>query len=246
MLAIVRNRPSDSCVALCKALNIRRYYPGHVPMRVTKIINWGCSSRDGIPDVKIINNPLMIAVSSNKISALQALLAANVPTLEFTTERKVACEWTKAGRVFCRRVLNGHGGIGIVIASNHREVVDAPLYTKEFKKTHEYRVHVFGGAVIDWVQKKKRNGAEHDDDIRNVAGGWIFAHKNRIGRRAIRDAAIGAAAALKLNFCGVDVMATFKGNKLSGVAVAECNTAPGIECKQTLDAYVEAFKNVRN
>ena len=121
-----------------------------------------------------------------------------------------------------------------------RRVVDAPLYTKYVKKADEYRVHVFGGEVLDVQQKRKRQEVPNDEvdyQIRNLAGGWVFCRDNIDCPSSVRELAVGAVRALGLDFGAVDIGF----NRHNGVGyVFEVNTAPGVE-GSTLDKYYAAF-----
>jgi len=214
------------------------------------VLNYGRSShapwmRD---DVRIINRPEAVAVASNKLLTLLALEDKGVPHVEFTTEPLIAETWVLDGhRVFCRTILRGKKGNGIVIARNVDELVDAPLYTKDYPKDREFRVHVFNNEVIDYVQKKRRNNALHagavNEDIRNHGRGWIFAHNNIYRSKLVRNVGLSAVSAVGLDFGAVDILATVVGNKVVEAVVCEVNSAPGMSSPTTFNAYVNALSD---
>lgn len=205
--------------------------------------------------IAIINHPTVTAGVSDKKKCLEILREAGVPCLEFTSDVTVAESWARGGsRVFCRTLTRAKKGKGIVIASSADDIVKAPLYTKDYEKTHEHRVHVFVNSkgkpiVIDYVQKKRCprvGGGKVDEDVRNWKNGWYFSHKNRRMSKAIKQAAVDAIAALGLDFGAVDILSIWKDTKnkkkFISCAVCEVNTAPGMRGTTTFNAYCEAIK----
>lgn len=215
------------------------------------VINYGNSI---VPQwaqkVRWINHPRLISQASNKITCLKVLDDKNVESIQWTENMDDAKDWARHGRVFCRTIINGKKGNGIVVATNPDEVVPAPLYTLEYQKDREFRVHVFRNRegwleVIDYVQKKRRqafvNAGKINEDIRNHGRGWVFAHENIYDSRRVRDVAIRAVAALGLDFAGVDILARVSGKKVDHAVVCEVNSAPGMSSPTTFRAYVNAF-----
>ena len=178
--------------------------------------------------------------------------------LRNTTDKDTAKKWlAKKHQVFVRLSVTASGGTGIRVISEVERLPDAPLYTRNYPKTHEFRVHVFDGKVIDFVEKKakldERNRdapAVRDRLVRNHANGWIFAHEalsvDGHGKNEIERIALGAVQSLGLLFGGVDILAILnEGNAprtLKSAVVCEVNTAPGLECTQTINAYVNAIR----
>lgn len=219
------------------------------------IINYG---RSEYPDwfqatQKLINDPNSVYLCVNKRETLSALEVEGVSTLEWSggVGMQQARQWIREGhRVFCRTTSTGKQGNGIVIASTEDELVDAPLYTKEFKKEKEFRVHVAFGQVIDYVQKKRMGEAKlkewglerSNQDIRNHKRGWVFAHKDIDHDPRVSHLAHLAVAALGLDFGGVDILKDSQGNSV----VCEVNSAPGMSSEITFNAYINAFKTYLN
>src|SRR5690606_21535065 len=153
-------------------------------------------------------------------------------------------------------------GIQVLEAEAGRDIPISDFYSKYFKKTHEYRYHVFQGRVIDIAQKKKRTDRIESDGgtgrrtlhqrvVRSWSNGWIFAHRDLhlppAANESMSAAAVGAVRALGLDFGAVDVLARFSQrdpSRLLALAVCEVNTAPGVENTVTLNAYVEAIEGV--
>jgi len=146
-------------------------------------------------------------------------------------------------KIFCRTKLTGNSGDGIVVADTFDKLVEAPLYTLEFNKTHEYRIHVGKTSkcdctIIQEQYKGKRRGVEADGVIRNHDNGYVFVINDIVVPEAVRTAAIECFKLTGLDFGALDIGY----NKRTDQAVVfEVNTAPGIE-GTTLKKYVEFFK----
>lgn len=206
------------------------------------VINWGATSAPRLEGFAgtVINPPVAVAKASNKLTAFNILQGCNVTIPEFTADRAVAQGWTTEGdSVYCRTVLSGHSGVGIVIGTNTENVVDAPLYTKNVKAKYEFRVHVMNGKIIDFQQKKKRQGFEGGiSGIRNHANGWVFCREGVVLPPEAETQAIKAVEALGLDFGAVDIGYNERQNK---AYVYEVNTAPGLE-GTSLEKYTAAIK----
>lgn len=252
-LVIWSRGPSTAARTLARELKCARVLgPEPIFRFATAVINWGAGP--GLNDVR---------KAVNKLETLKCLEVAKVPCLKFTTDKAEAQKWQKKGHdVFVRRSVTGTGGAGITISTGSAApnsalpaVPDAPLYTRNYPKTHEFRVHVFDGHVIDFVEKKakvdhvKNTAVVTDRLVRNHDNGWIFAHEglstNQPARADIERICVDACRATGLLFGAVDVLAILlPGNGprgLKSAVVCEINTAPGLECTQTIAAYREAI-----
>lgn len=227
------------------------------------IVNWGSGNSDAfnaiVGNARFLNNPTAINTASNKVSAFEAMNAANVSCVENTTDIEVARQWVRDGfGVFCRTELRGHSGAGIVYCSttapddlgnvvHQTEVPQAPLYTKRGHTTNrEYRIHIFKGEVI-FIQQKRRQAGYRDNPnysnvVRNHGNGWIYAHNNitAINTAAVTSA-VAAIEAVGLDFGAVDVM-----TRQDDAWVLEVNTAPGQAGDTTRVAYSQAILDVYN
>lgn len=230
----------------------RKYKPrvGH------RIINWGNSvlpkwfNLAEANGCQFLNHPKAVAVASNKLHCLAALHNAKISRPLYTTNKEEAAEFFKTTRrVYCRTLLRGSEGRGIVVANSPEELVDAPLYTAGIdRKRHEYRVHVFGGEVIDFVKKKKmtdetikERGFEYDNTIRNHDKGWVFAREDVELPDSAALSALNAIKAVGLDFGAVDLIVRDKDPKTA--YVLEINTAPGLE-GTTLERYSERISSL--
>ena len=205
-----------------------------------------------------LNTPLAVGNCVNKLFTLEILQRDNVPHVDWTTVFNVAENWSEldGARVFVRHIINGKKGRGIEIIERKCQVPEAPLYTKEFpsnpENKREFRVHVFKGKVIDYVQKKRMSaeklaakGYNRNEDVRNKANGWVFAHNNIIDSRLVRTIAVNAANALGMDYCGVDVLGEFdqEQKRIVNAKICEVNSAPGMSNTKTIAAYVNAIVN---
>lgn len=222
-----------------------RYRPkaGHL------IINWGNShpptSWAPRPDLTVLNNVANVARAINKIDTFHCLHAHGVKVPPFTIRKQEALGFfNDHGIVVCRTKIDGKGGNGIVIAHNPQELVDAPLYTRHVRHKNEYRVHVVNGKIIDFAQKKKRNGAEDVNILVRNHGDWIFARNGIELPEPCSTAAIAAVSALGLDFGAVDIGYRVGDGK---AFVFEVNTAPGMSDGSTsAESYAKAFKEICN
>ena len=238
-MLIYSGRPSDGARNLATALGIRRaldtgpVYTGH-------LINWGNTRLPArFRNATVINDPEDVAVVTNK-----ARFFLEVPhelTPWWTNRRDAARErMTREGTMMvCRRVLNGSGGAGIVVAHTPAELVDAPLYVEYIKKKDEYRIHIMNGHVIDMQRKAKREGVENPNwEVRNLEGGFIYARHNLDVPVPVTQAAERCMEALDLDFGAVDVIYNAKANR---AYVLEVNSAPGLE-GTTVENYARGFR----
>ena len=123
------------------------------------VINWGSSDRAKvIGGVPMLNDPAAVKIVSDKLKTFQTLtdsgFAGRIP--DWTVSKEEAKRWITQEycSVYCRTILRGSQGHGIVVASSVGNLVDAHLYVKGVPVDREVRVHVFKGKVIDFSQKK--------------------------------------------------------------------------------------------
>ena len=242
---------SKSSRVLSRALNTRRVHPDrhYKPKPNHLIINWGSSH---YPDWynytynDVLNKPGYVALAANKRTTFNYFLASGVPHPEWTDDTECAQSWVDDGhRVYGRKTLTGHSGSGIILFDSETicSSMECPLYTKNIKAKHEYRIHIGTNGntkvVIDYQQKKKRNGHEGGiSGIRNHTNGWVYARENIEVPDVVTLAAMRAVDALGLNFGACDIGYNEREDK---AYVYEVNTAPGL-VGTTLDKYVEYFK----
>lgn len=234
---------SRSAKALADQLNVLRIRsPYYRQRRRELILNWGAANPTQLlSGDRVLNHPSEVERATNKLRALYHMRRGGVQVPDFSANIEDARAWINEGeKVFCRTLLNAHSGRGIVVARTVEELVPAPLYTRYTKKTEEYRVHVFGGRIIDASQKRLRNGLRDTDGyeplIRNHANGWVFCREGTQLPECAAAQCVQAVSALRLDFGAVDV-----GVKDGVATVYEVNTAPGLE-GTTLTRYVSAIR----
>lgn len=207
------------------------------------VINYGSSRLpEEVLKCRVINSPEAVSKSANKLLAFKAMAEYGVSVPRFTESSEEASGW--GVDIVLRHKLNGHSGEGIeIVDGDHREMPEAPLYVQYIKKQQEYRVHIFDGEVID-IQRKARKNEVPDEEVnwqvRNLAGGFIYAREGVDLPEKAELQALAAVEALGLDFGAVDII----WNELTDTYyVLEVNCAPGLT-GTTLEKYVEAFKGV--
>jgi len=211
------------------------------PSRI--VVNWGSSGiYKGSLACRVLNNPIAVSMASDKLTTLNVFTIDNVPCPEYTTDKDMARCWLDNGhKVMCRQLLTAHSGQGIVVAKQHEDLVDAPLYTKYIRKKKEFRVHVFNSKILD-IQEKRRSSAvdDHHPYIRNHSNGYVFCRGDIEEPYDLRGVAVSAVTALGLDFGAVDVVWS---EGLDKCFALEVNTACGLE-GSTVHKYVQAIKEV--
>lgn len=244
------NLGSKSAKLLAEALNtIRIRSDGkfkHVPSAL--VINWGSSNPGKInASLPHLNKPNIVERSINKLSTFKWLGEASFNAIpKWTTDKTVAKDWLDAGHVVIARLkLRSSQGQGIEVIKPGENLPNTPLYTKLFSKDKEYRVHVFKGSVIDFVQKKLKTGFTPKPYIRSHDNGWVFCREGVELPQSVSEAAVEAVKLMGLDFGAVDLAISKKGT----VCVFEINTAPGIEgttvvnYTKAITAYLEQLQN---
>jgi len=224
-------------VAALRDAGCRVLYPTSRPRRGRVCHAWGVSA---IPDwahrVKWINHPAATKLVSDKKNWANFCGQLDTPyALDFTEDKEVAQRWAaeKGTKVVCRTLLNASSGKGIVIARNSEQVVDAPLYSRYFKKTSEYRIiysHALGHVMV--ASKRRPQGVEMDRDellIRSLDSGYVY-QTEAWGSipSCVRSAVSNMSHHLKckgLELLAYDVVYNSETNEAK---IVEANTAPGL------------------
>lgn len=231
----------------CKRLNVKRNtYRGYSN---DVVINWGSQKwLDGLSRVNhILNNPSSIRNASNKLLSFERFKEYGVPTLDYSSSIEQAKEWIDEGQVvFQRTTHTGHSGNNIVLAHNHDDLIPAPIYTKNFNKEREYRVHIFKDKRVAIQQKRLKNSEnreqEPDEYVWNHAKGQRVFVRNSVEitdtmLEEVTDIGINAIKALDLDFGALDV----GWNEEEGFKVFEINTGFGL-VGSTINDWKQTFK----
>lgn len=179
------------------------------------VINWG-NSRAG---AGAINPASAIAIAADKIRTFRALTGAGIPCPEWTTDPERARELWGEDRTLSRLTLRGRAGAGIVPGI----VPGAPLFVRAYRKRAEFRAHVIGGRIALIQRKRRKNATPPGGLVWAHGAGYVFS--NRLGDLPgdLETVAIGAVAAIGLDFGAVDII-DHRGRAI----VLEVNTAPGL------------------
>lgn len=233
---------SRSARELAGALNARRVWPNrrYRPRASHIVLNWGSTQ---LPDWyagvdRWINHPYGVQAAVDKIECLFRLSIAGVSVPDYTQNPMQAIMWQEQGNsIVERHVLNGHSGKGIKVKHPGQDIELAHFYTKYVGSRREYRVHVFHDDVLLVVQKKRRNGVEQDDVVRNWHTGWVYCAENitPLSSEAVADA-VASVKALGLDFGAVDLI-----TRRDKHYVLEINTSPGLEGR-TVSLYSDAIQ----
>lgn len=220
--------------------------------KTTCLINWGCTKVMGTTAPKMYNWPSCVAKAANKLECFRALNAANVPTLDWTTDINKAREWHMQHSVIGHFDLHGHSARGLKLFKKGEGNLEASkVFTKYFPKKKEIRVHLIKdphtGKYHALYLEKKRVSEERREEfdltespqtyIRTYDNGWIFARQVVPDVPAI-DLGARALNAVGLTFGAVDIM-----SKDKTYVVGEINTAPGLE-GECLTFYVKHLANL--
>lgn len=207
---------------------------------IDTLVRWGSAKIIGKPK-KVINAAANIQKAADKLEALKVLKAAgiSVPVVfEKTTEVK-----TEDFPVLGRKAHHVAGNDIILCLQKF----DLPLavkagskyFTKYIPKAYEYRVHVWGDAVIKTSQKVLTDeNLLKDAHIWNFDEGFTFKQPQVKLPNQAKYMAMEAVDTLGLTFGAVDVLIDENGKAY----VLEVNTAPGLKTDSSIEVYVQKIK----
>lgn len=205
-------------------------------------VRWGTSigwDMFGVNDSQY-NRADQIAVCGNKIALSRLLVANNVPTIEFKKTEPYVFP------IAVRRVLNGHGGDGIIICRDIEEWGDhmglfwSPWYKFEF----ELGVHVLGGEVVKVFKKIWQDTVDTEPEfpIRNMERGYHFSSRNIDNYSKLPAFVSNFYSKVPINMTRLDIgwdaiNRTYR--------VIEANTAPALTSNpDTARKYIDYLKRV--
>jgi len=148
------------------------------------------------------------------------------------------------GPWFARTKLTGHSGEGIVILREQRDITDeirtkCKLFTKNFHKTHEYRVYVMGEEIFHASSKHKSSRVGfHDEHVWTHNNGYVYCFKKVKLPAPVEELVREFIQMTLLKFFAIDILY----NKNTREAkIVEVNTAPGME-GTTLERFIDKLK----
>jgi ribosomal protein S6--L-glutamate ligase len=184
--------------------------------------------------VYAVNESVAISRSRDKLRSLQLLSRKGIglPVTVFAHKTSNAEEVIRlaGGAPVVIKLLEGTQGIGVVLGETQKAAesiiqafggVDTNILVQEYikeAKGEDIRCIVIGGKVVASMQRRGREG-----DFRSNLHRGGSAKAARITPQE-RTTAIGAAKAMGLNVCGVDML-----RSNHGPVVMEVNSSPGLE-----------------
>ena len=228
--------PPAGCItgrSLLTALNARKKQTDR-PAKCRVLLRWG--SAQEFPHLRYdleLNTRQSVALASNKLRALQTLVAAEIPTPTFTGDLTQSIDQFK-----------NKDGFFYVRGANKEVRFDTQLQPGDLYvskpvlfKRREYRVHVFDGQVLA-IYEKVPNEPDRPALFKSYNCSFklcdpAISRCDETGQRI----AVDAVRALGLVFGGVDVIRDKHGNFF----VCEVNSAPGLN-STNLDRWVQAIR----
>lgn len=251
---IFTSKASDGANELKKVMDLKRIKLEGSKFKGSQsktVINWGSVDLPKeVLNSRVLNRPENIKSTSNKLNFFKIISKSKHKDIipPFTESKEDVFKWLKEGHhVIARTVLNGSGGVGIVVIHKDDDKVkvpDAPLYVLYIPKKEEYRVHVVNGKVIAVQRKtlssKRDNTKEVNWKIRNLENGFIYQRENINPDNSVLDVAVKAMEVSGLDFGAVDIVYHHKEKR---PYVLEINTAPGLQ-GTTVSDYKKAFEEL--
>ena len=181
-----------------------------------------------------VNESVAITRSRDKLRSLQLLARKGIglPVTVFAHRTSQADEILNmiGGAPVIIKLLEGTQGIGVVLGETQKAAesiiqafggVNTNILVQEFIKEaggEDIRCIVLGDKVVATMKRKGKEG-----DFRSNIHRGGTAEKVKITPQE-RTTAVGAAKAMGLNFCGVDML-----RSNHGPVVMEVNSSPGLE-----------------
>jgi ribosomal protein S6--L-glutamate ligase len=207
-----------------------------VPRIGASITGYGCAvvSHLELMDVPVVNPAGPIAVSRDKLRALQTLsrFGLDIPRTVMAHDRSDVAKLVDevGGLPAIIKLLRGTQGVGVMIASTRVEVqsmldtfwdLGQEIVLQEFireSKGRDVRALVVGDRVVGAMRRKAKRGEFRSNLHRGGEGTPIVLP------RRYAEAAVKAAQVIGLGICGVDMLESDRGPK-----IMEVNSSPGFE-----------------
>jgi glutathione synthase/RimK-type ligase-like ATP-grasp enzyme len=232
---ISTNVSCDSAKLLAKALKGTFINMTHTDKRAfpefTHIFKYGFSPKIAANYVFNKSKPTSIAI--DKIETL-SLFQENGPAIKFTTKLNTALQWIEQGYIVVARAqIKGANGDGLAYCYTAEEVRNTPakFWSQYVEHTNEFRINVWRGKVVSIYDK-----------IQLPTGRFSFKLWQGQEKHPQLVALVDKVwRAVKLDWCGIDVIRDQQGNLL----LLEVNSAP-VLYPVTLKKLVKCVKEAMN
>lgn len=169
---------------------------------------------------RVINTPESIVTCASKVMTTALLLENNVrtPDTAYTRSEEQALAFLRRHGRVVYKPLYGYDGNGIRLVTEPGELGPGPWYLQEYvKNDRDFRVFVLGGEAVGAIARVS------DSLTHNI-------HQGGIGMPVEIDEEMGsiaeaAAAAIGIDYCGVDLL-----RDEEGYTVLEVNGTPNWHC----------------
>ena len=189
------------------------------------LVNWGSTvcNLDVNPN-KYLNHHDAVRKSVDKAKTYEILAAYGLPTCEVMSYEHAMCYLGNGGRVVCRTTMRGKDGDGLdIYDSTIMDKMPKDAHYTKFEQQHsEYRVLVFRGKVLTIHRKH----CPHPIKVSKNGVEWRIKELKYFSEGFKRNCT-NAVAVLGLDFGGVDIMVTNRGN-----VILEVNTAIELTIQQ--------------
>ena len=169
---------------------------------------------------RVINTPASIVACASKVMTTALLLAHGVktPDTAYTQSERRAREFLLRHKKIVYKPLYGYDGNGVRLVTEPGELGPGPWYLQEYvRNDRDFRVFVLGGEAVGAIARVS------DTLTHNIhQGGTGMPVEIDEDMRAVAE---GAAAAIGIDYCGVDLLLDRE-----GYTVLEVNGTPNWHC----------------
>lgn len=193
--------------------SVRRLREHLDDFKTNTTLNWGSGVAWATAGSVVLNRETSAATS--KREALRRFNMFDVPTVRWTSSCEKATEWGKEHTILARSDFLSNSN-GLIICDPGSKLPNKDFYSVFIEGMQDFRIHVFGGDVIECQIKVGDKLLIPKPEERNA-----FVPDNKL--RVMSRCAVRAISALNLDFGAVDF-----GVCQDGFVVYEVNTAPSI------------------
>jgi len=169
---------------------------------------------------RLVNTPEAIATCASKVLTSALLTHHDVPTPEtlFTASRQSVDGFLQRHGKAVYKPVYGFDGDGIFLFSDVRDLADPPYYVQEYiSNDRDFRVFVIGYKAAGAIYRQSPHLTH------NIHKGGVGTPVEIDSR--MREIAEAAARAVRIDYCGVDLLKTE-----DGYTVLEVNGTPNWHC----------------